>query len=146
MAYDVRLRRRVVIVMEHVDGQSLREVLDEGPLQVTEVARIGEQIATALAAAHAAGVVHRDIKPANILLEEGRAVIADFGIATTTQRARPARRNAPTPLPRLPGNLSRSNRSSPRPSRSRPRCGIRIRSRTPAPRRSRTRFSVVGRS
>ncbi|MDX3646065.1 serine/threonine-protein kinase [Streptomyces sp. MB09-02B] len=70
------------IVMEHVDGQSLREVLDEGPLHATEAARIGEQIATALAAAHAAGVVHRDIKPANILLEDGRAVIADFGIAT----------------------------------------------------------------
>ncbi|MBE4740733.1 protein kinase domain-containing protein [Streptomyces caniscabiei] len=70
------------IVMEHVDGRSLREVLDKGPLHVTEAARIGEQIATALAAAHAAGVVHRDIKPANILLEDGRAVIADFGIAT----------------------------------------------------------------
>jgi serine/threonine protein kinase len=70
------------IVMEHVDGQSLREVLDGGPLPVTEAARIGAQIATALAAAHAAGVVHRDIKPANILLADGRAVIADFGIAT----------------------------------------------------------------
>ncbi|SFM72988.1 Serine/threonine protein kinase [Streptomyces sp. cf124] len=70
------------MVMEHVDGQSLQEVLDGGPLRVTEAARIGAQIAAALAAAHAAGVVHRDIKPANILLADSRAVIADFGIAT----------------------------------------------------------------
>lgn len=52
----------------------------------------------------------------------------------------------PTPTPRLPGNLSRSTRSSPRPSRSRPRCGIRSPSRTPARRRSRTRSPVGGRS
>ncbi|MDX3613298.1 protein kinase domain-containing protein [Streptomyces europaeiscabiei] len=70
------------MVMEYVDGHSLREVLDGGPLQVAEAAHIGDQIATALAAAHAAGIVHRDIKPANILLADGRAVIADFGIAT----------------------------------------------------------------
>ena len=70
------------IVMEYVDGHSLREVLDGGPLTVVEAARIGAQIAAALAAAHAAGVVHRDIKPANILLADGRAVVADFGIAT----------------------------------------------------------------
>ncbi|WP_405767349.1 protein kinase domain-containing protein [Streptomyces sp. NBC_01538] len=71
------------MVMEFVDGRSLRDVLDGGPLRVEEAARIGTQIAAALAAAHAAGVVHRDIKPANILLaENGRAVIADFGIAT----------------------------------------------------------------
>ncbi|MFM9596629.1 serine/threonine-protein kinase [Streptomyces scabiei] len=70
------------LVMEHVDGQSLREALDGGPLKVTEAARIGAQIAAALAVAHAAGVVHRDIKPDNILLADDRVVIADFGIAS----------------------------------------------------------------
>ncbi|MEW1909056.1 serine/threonine-protein kinase [Kitasatospora sp. NPDC085895] len=69
------------IVMEYVEGRSLREALGSGPLSVVEAARIGEQVASALAAAHADGVVHRDVKPANILLADGRAVIADFGIA-----------------------------------------------------------------
>ncbi len=69
------------IVMEYVEGRSLRDVLDDGPLPVAEAARVGERIASALAAAHAAGVVHRDIKPANILLGDGRVVLADFGIA-----------------------------------------------------------------
>ncbi|MFD9124613.1 protein kinase [Kitasatospora sp. NPDC059571] len=70
------------MVMEYVEGRSLREALESGPLAVVEAARIGAQVAAALAVAHAAGVVHRDIKPANILLADDRAVVADFGIAT----------------------------------------------------------------
>jgi serine/threonine protein kinase len=65
-------------------GQSLQHRLDEaGPLSVVEVLRIGSQIASGLAAAHAQGLVHRDIKPANILLEQGieRVAITDFGLA-----------------------------------------------------------------
>ena len=72
------------IVMQLVPGQSLQEKLDRsGPLPVTEVLRIGTQIASGLAAAHAKGLVHRDIKPANILLETGteRIKITDFGLA-----------------------------------------------------------------
>ncbi len=70
------------IVMEYVQGRSLRDVLQQGPLPVAEVARIGALIAQALAVAHEAGIVHRDIKPANVLLEGVRAVVADFGIAS----------------------------------------------------------------
>jgi serine/threonine protein kinase len=72
------------IVMECVVGQSLQQKLEtEGPLEVREILRIGMQTASALAAAHAQGLIHRDIKPANILLENGiqRVKITDFGLA-----------------------------------------------------------------
>ncbi|MFK7778499.1 MAG: protein kinase [Gimesia sp.] len=72
------------LVMEYVVGQSLQEKLDkEGSLQVTEILRIGSQIADGLDAAHKQGLIHRDIKPANILLENGveRVKITDFGLA-----------------------------------------------------------------
>ncbi|TDD87682.1 serine/threonine protein kinase, partial [Actinomadura darangshiensis] len=70
------------IVMELVRGRSLADLLsDGGPLDEAEAARIGAQIAEALAVAHEAGIVHRDIKPANILLEGERVVVSDFGLA-----------------------------------------------------------------
>lgn len=73
------------IVMEHVPGPALSELLADGAsLPVGQVARIGAQVAGALAAAHAAGVVHRDVKPGNVLLTDatGRhAKLTDFGIA-----------------------------------------------------------------
>jgi serine/threonine protein kinase len=72
------------LVMQYVAGESLQERLDRtGPLELTEVVRIGLQTAQGLAAAHAQGLVHRDIKPANLLLEGGlaRVKITDFGLA-----------------------------------------------------------------
>ncbi len=72
------------LVMEYVLGQSLQEKLDKvGSLSVTEILRIGNQVAEGLAAAHKQGLIHRDIKPANILLENGveRVKITDFGLA-----------------------------------------------------------------
>jgi WD40 repeat protein len=72
------------LVMQFVEGVSLQDKLDRGgPLRLTEILRIGVQMAAGLTAAHAQGLVHRDIKPANILLENGveRVKITDFGLA-----------------------------------------------------------------
>jgi eukaryotic-like serine/threonine-protein kinase len=68
-------------VMPAVDGQSLRELLDSTPqLPIDDAMRIATEVASALEYAHRHGVVHRDIKPENILLHDGHALVADFGI------------------------------------------------------------------
>jgi serine/threonine-protein kinase len=71
------------IVMELVAGTSLAALLrEEGPLDTDRAVSIAEQVAGALAAAHAAGIVHRDIKPANVMVgEDGSVKVLDFGLA-----------------------------------------------------------------
>jgi eukaryotic-like serine/threonine-protein kinase len=72
----------VFIVMELVVGETLRAVISEGPMETRALARLGAQIAEALAAAHAHGVVHGDVKPENIIVQpDGRVKLLDFGIA-----------------------------------------------------------------
>ena len=69
-------------VMPFVEGESLRERLDrEHQIPVTEAVGIATNLAEALDYAHRKGVIHRDIKPANVLLQDGKPVISDFGIA-----------------------------------------------------------------
>jgi eukaryotic-like serine/threonine-protein kinase len=76
------------IVMELVRGRTLRQRLDEGPVDPWLAANIAAQVCGALSVAHAAGLVHRDIKPANILLsEDGQVKVGDFGIAKAAESA-----------------------------------------------------------
>jgi len=76
-------------VMLYAEGESLRQRMDrKGQLAVDESARMVVEVADGLDYAHRKGVVHRDIKPGNILLAEGHATIADFGIARAIEVAR----------------------------------------------------------
>jgi eukaryotic-like serine/threonine-protein kinase len=75
-------------VMPYVEGESLRDRLRrEKQLPVNDSIRIAGEVASALDYAHRHGVVHRDIKPENILLHDGRALVADFGIALAASKA-----------------------------------------------------------
>lgn len=70
------------IVMEHVDGRLLKDMVLDGPLPAAEASQIVEQVLTALEYSHRAGVVHRDVKPGNIMVTAtGQVKVMDFGIA-----------------------------------------------------------------
>jgi predicted ATPase len=81
--YDVgTLEGQPYIVMEWIEGQTLRQKLAQGPLSIPEVLGIASQILDALAAAHESGIIHRDLKPENIMVNaSGRIKVLDFGIA-----------------------------------------------------------------
>jgi serine/threonine-protein kinase len=73
---------RQYIVFEYIEGDSLKQVVNDGPLPIGDTLELALQVAEALAFAHDRGLVHRDVKPQNVLLtEEGRAKVTDFGIA-----------------------------------------------------------------
>src|SRR5712691_3016189 len=75
------------IATEFIDGETLRERIRGATMKLGEVLDVGAQIASALSAAHAAGIVHRDIKPENIMLRrDGIVKVLDFGLAKLTER------------------------------------------------------------
>ena len=74
--------RTAFLVMEHVAGGTLRDVVEQGPVSPARALALLEPVLRALAAAHGAGLVHRDVKPENVLLgDDGRVKVADFGLA-----------------------------------------------------------------
>jgi serine/threonine protein kinase len=78
------------IVMECLEGLDLAQVMAERRLGLVEAVDCAAQIADALAAAHAAGIVHRDVKPANVMLSDaGRVKVLDFGLAKLMERDSP---------------------------------------------------------
>jgi eukaryotic-like serine/threonine-protein kinase len=85
----LRLGDRLYMLMELVEGATLADKLREGPMSVFAAVECMNQVLSALAYAHAAGVIHRDIKPANILIaNDGAVKLTDFGIARATDAAR----------------------------------------------------------
>ena len=81
--YDICTDKNIdFLVMEYIDGRTLKELIATDTLGFENLAQLGSQVALALGAAHAAGIVHRDIKPANIMVTKGHeAKVLDFGIA-----------------------------------------------------------------
>jgi serine/threonine protein kinase/Tfp pilus assembly protein PilF len=78
---------RHCIVMEYIDGVTLRERVVERPMTISEAVEVAKQIASALSSAHAAGIIHRDIKLENIMLRrDGYVKVLDFGLAKYTDR------------------------------------------------------------
>ena len=94
------------IAMELLEGRTVRQLLESGPLPPARVVEYARQIATALDAAHRRGIVHRDIKPANLFVVHGdRVKVLDFGLAKLAgevPRALPAGGSSPT----IPGTFS----------------------------------------
>jgi len=78
------------IATEFIDGETVRERVRHAPMKLAEVLDVGAQVASALSAAHAAGIIHRDIKPENIMLRrDGIVKVLDFGLAKLIERLPP---------------------------------------------------------
>jgi Tol biopolymer transport system component len=77
------------LVMELIEGESLADRLQKGPLPLEQLLRCGAQIAEALACAHRQGIVHRDLKPANVMLTKAGTKLLDFGLARAGGDASP---------------------------------------------------------
>ncbi len=95
------------MVQEFLEGNTLREPLQNGALPLKQALRLATEIAEALAAAHAAGIVHRDLKPENIFVtKEGHAKVLDFGLAKLTEVAVAGSPGGATQSPTMMGTVA----------------------------------------
>lgn len=84
--YDVVDAKPPYIVMEFVDGKTIRDLVDaDGPFELSKACDVCAQVAKGLQAAHSQGMIHRDIKPENVIIAGGKAKILDFGLAQLQQ-------------------------------------------------------------
>src|SRR6516165_4813095 len=83
------------LVMEYLEGETLAQRLERGPIKIEEALKIGIEIAEALNKAHRAGIVHRDLKPGNVMLTKGGAKLMDFGLAKPAALGAPGSASAP---------------------------------------------------
>src|SRR5579871_3674346 len=79
---------RLVIVLELLEGQSLAERINHGPMPASEAVLVEKQILRALDVLHELGIVHRDLKPSNVFLSKHGLKLLDFGLARTSRRDR----------------------------------------------------------
>ncbi len=93
------------LVMELLEGESLEQRINRGPLPLADVLKYGAQIAGALDRAHRAGIVHRDLKPGNVMLSKGDAKLLDFGLARESTRG-PRSSPGSRPVPRSAAPLA----------------------------------------
>ncbi|MFZ0563140.1 MAG: protein kinase [Terriglobales bacterium] len=103
---------RAFIAMEYLDGQTLKHLIESGPLPTARLLPLAIQITEALEAAHAQGIIHRDVKPANIFVtQRGQVKVLDFGLAKVS----PLRQTAATgpTAPRFSDGGSRDQLTSP---------------------------------
>jgi tetratricopeptide (TPR) repeat protein/predicted Ser/Thr protein kinase len=101
----------VFIAMELVEGETLRELQSGKPLPVKQAVRIAGEVAEAIVAAHASGVIHRDLKPDNIIVgTDGRAKVLDFGLAKVMQETGADPDEPPSQAETITGELTRAGR------------------------------------